>query len=55
MNPLHQSLTNESYTPAAIIEAARAVMGGIDLDPATCEIANLTVRADWWMDLEADG
>ena len=47
--------TNEWYTPAPYIEAARCVLGKINLDPASCEEANRTVRAEVYFDEQADG
>lgn len=45
----------EWYTPAYIIEAAREVMGGIDCDPASCAIAQETVKASVYYTKEDDG
>jgi len=42
----NNSGNNEWYTPAKYIDLAREVMGGIDCDPATSEIANQTVKAE---------
>lgn len=42
----HQSLSDQHFTPPAIIEACREVMGGIDLDPCTSdEVNQWSVRA----------
>ena len=46
---------NEWYTPPAFIEAAREVFGEIDLDPASSEIANDTVRAEVFFTEQQDG
>lgn len=36
----------ESYTPQKYIESARRVMGSINLDPASNEVAQKTIKAD---------
>lgn len=52
----HQSISNEHFTPPEIIEAARKTMGGIDLDPASCKIANDNiVKASYYFTEESNG
>lgn len=46
---------NEWYTPKCYIQSARLVMGSIDLDPASSEIANQTVNANLFYSQEEDG
>lgn len=45
----------EIYTPLHIVQAAHKIMGGIDLDPASCEHANRTVKARNYYTKEDNG
>ncbi len=46
---------DEWYTPAEYVEAAREVMGAIDLDPASCEHAQTTIQAERFHTKADDG
>ena len=46
---------NEWYTPKEYIELARLVMGSIDCDPASCDVAQETVRAGVYYTEETNG
>lgn len=47
--------SNDYYTPGQYIEAARCVLGTIDLDPASCAQANETVKAARYFTIDDDG
>lgn len=53
--PHISSKNNEWYTPSRYVEAAREVMGSIDLDPASNPTANETIKASVFYDIHTNG
>jgi hypothetical protein len=51
----HSRAHNSWYTPVGIVEAARSVMGAIDLDPCSHAEADATVCADRYFTAADDG
>jgi phage N-6-adenine-methyltransferase len=46
---------NEWYTPAQYLDAARELLGGFDIDPATSDAAQARVKAAQWFTKDDDG
>lgn len=51
----HSSESVEHFTPRRIVDAARRVLGRIDLDPASCELANEEIGATDFFDQDMNG
>lgn len=51
----NNSGNSEWYTPKEYVDAVHEVMGFIDTDPCSCEVANEVVRAETYYTAEQDG
>lgn len=52
---LQMSVSNEWYTPSEYIQVAHGLMGGIDTDPASNDIANRVIQATTYYTIETNG
>ena len=55
MSYVHSSNRSDWQTPIEVIDPARTVMGGIDLDPATTKSANNLVDAETYFTAKENG
>jgi phage N-6-adenine-methyltransferase len=55
VNNVYSSDSEEWYTPPEFIKAVHQVLGSIDLDPASCDIANRVVQAKQYFTKYDDG
>jgi hypothetical protein len=53
--PTQEKPEVERYSPPWIVEGARRVMGAIDVDPASCETANRTIKATKFFSQKTNG
>lgn len=51
----HSSKTDQHFTPSHLVTKITDLMGGIDLDPASCEKANSIVGATEYFDRKDNG
>jgi hypothetical protein len=52
---LQSSESNEWFTPAQYVNAARELMGNIDIDPASNALANEVIQATNYYDIDTNG
>lgn len=52
---LQSSESNEWYTPAQYVDAARRLMGAVDVDPASNALANEVIQASCYYDASTNG
>ena len=56
IDAMHSSKSRAWYTPDWLLHPVRNALGGeIDLDPASCDVANRTVEADRFYSINDDG
>lgn len=55
LQTMHSSASNEWYTPEKYIIAARDLMGSIDLDPASNEVAQIWIKAKKYLTVTDNG